>query len=123
MSKERFYWTGGESISISLLEPNPFFANRGIQKTRDVRDSYALNETLEMEINMTRSRGRLIAAVLLFIVGLVVFLDDLHDFIPGFAWLHWMPEFNPIIIFGFHLQHLYIGGLIMLIALILAAYA
>lgn len=72
---------------------------------------------------MTRSRGRLAFAALLFIVGLAIFVDDLHDFLPGMDWLHWMPDFNPIYILGFHLEHLYIGGLIMLIALIMAAYA
>ncbi|MFW9802777.1 MAG: hypothetical protein ACFFFC_09010 [Candidatus Thorarchaeota archaeon] len=62
-----------------------------------------------------------IPGAILFVIGLAIFVDDLHDFIPGTEWLHWMPDFPPIIIGGFHLQHLYIGALIMLIGLIAMA--
>jgi hypothetical protein len=74
-------------------------------------------------IEISRSRGRLAIAAVLFLIGLAIFLDDLHDFIPGTDWLHWLPDFPAIIIMGFHFQHLYIGAIIMLIALIMAAYA
>ncbi|MHA1936787.1 MAG: hypothetical protein ACXABV_00630 [Candidatus Thorarchaeota archaeon] len=62
-----------------------------------------------------------IPGAILFVIGLAIFVDDLHDFVPGTEWLHWMPDFNPIIIGGFHLEHLYIGALIMLIGLIMMA--
>jgi len=60
------------------------------------------------------------AGVLTFIVGLAIFIDDLHDFVAGTEFLHWLPDFDPYIIFGFHLHHLYIGILIMLIGLAIA---
>lgn len=60
------------------------------------------------------------AGVLTFIVGLVIFVDDLHDFVAGTEFLHWLPDFDPYIIFGFQLHHLYIGILIMLIGLAVA---
>ncbi|MFW9889926.1 MAG: hypothetical protein ACFFER_17220 [Candidatus Thorarchaeota archaeon] len=62
-----------------------------------------------------------IPGAILFVIGLAILVDDLHDFIPGTEWLHWMPDFPPIVIGGFHLQHLYIGALIMLIGLIAMA--
>ena len=62
-----------------------------------------------------------IPGAILFVIGLAIFVDDLHDFVPGTGWLHWMPDFPPIIIGGFHLEHLYIGALIMLIGLIAMA--
>jgi len=62
-----------------------------------------------------------IPGALLFIIGLAIFVDDLHDFVPGTDWLHWMPDFDPVIIGGFRLEHLYIGALIMLIGLIAMA--
>lgn len=70
---------------------------------------------------MTRSKGRLAFAAILFIVGLAIFADDLHDFIPGTDWLHWLPEFDPVYIGTFHFEHLYWGIIIMVIALIIAA--
>jgi hypothetical protein len=57
------------------------------------------------------------------IVGILIFVDDLHDFVPGTELLHWLPDFAPIIVFGFHFEHLYIGAILILIALILAYYA
>ena len=62
-----------------------------------------------------------IPGALLFIVGLAIFVDDLHDFVPGTEWLHWLPDFAPIYIGTLHLEHLYIGALIMLIGLIAMA--
>jgi hypothetical protein len=62
-----------------------------------------------------------IPGALVFIVGLAIFVDDLHDFVPGTEWLHWMPNFDPIYIGTFHLEHLYIGALIMLIGLVMMA--
>jgi hypothetical protein len=62
-----------------------------------------------------------IPGAILFVIGLAIFVDDLHDFVPGTEWLYWMPDFNHIIIGGFHLEHLYIGALIMLIGLIMMA--
>jgi len=57
----------------------------------------------------------------MFIIGLGIFVDDLHDFVPGTEWLHWMPDFTPIVIEGFHLEHLYIGALIMVIGILALA--
>ncbi|UCE09563.1 MAG: hypothetical protein JSW61_11405 [Candidatus Thorarchaeota archaeon] len=62
-----------------------------------------------------------VVGLLMFIIGLAIFVDDLHDFVPGTEWLHWLPEFQPIIILGFHLEHLYIGAGILLIGLIAMA--
>ena len=58
--------------------------------------------------------------VLAFILGLVIFVDDLHDFVAGTEFLHFLPDFDPYIIAGFQLHHLYLGILIMLIGLIIA---
>jgi hypothetical protein len=58
--------------------------------------------------------------VLAFILGLVLFIDDLHDFVSGTDFLHFLPDFDPYIIAGFQLHHLYIGALIMLIGLVIA---
>jgi len=55
--------------------------------------------------------------VLAFILGLVIFIDDLHDFVAGTDFLHFLPDFDPYIIAGFQLHHLYLGALIMLIGL------
>lgn len=60
------------------------------------------------------------AGVLIFLVGFVLFIDDLHDFVPGTGFLHFLPDFDPYFIFGFHLHHLYIGILIILIGLAIA---
>jgi len=60
------------------------------------------------------------AGVLTFLVGLMVFVDDLHDFVEGTEFLHFLPDFDPYPIFGFQLHHLYIGILIMLIGLAIA---
>jgi hypothetical protein len=57
------------------------------------------------------------AGVLTFIVGLVLFVDDLHDFVAGTDFLHFLPDFDPYIIMGFQLHHLYIGILLILIGL------
>ncbi len=70
---------------------------------------------------ISRGSGRLAFGVLLFIIGAVIFLDDLHEFVPGTEWLHWLPDFQPIVISGFHLEHLYIGALLALIGLIVIA--
>ncbi len=70
---------------------------------------------------ISRSSSRLAFGVLLFIIGAAIFLDDLHDFVPGTEWLHWLPDFQPIIISGFQLEHLYIGALLALIGLIVIA--
>ncbi|MDH4215002.1 MAG: hypothetical protein ACFFCT_04030 [Candidatus Odinarchaeota archaeon] len=59
--------------------------------------------------------------VLAFILGLVIFVDDLHDFVAGTDFLHFLPDFDPYLIGGFQLHHLYIGALIMLIGLVIAA--
>ncbi len=58
--------------------------------------------------------------VLTFIIGLAIFIDDLHDFVAGTAFLHWLPDFDPIIIEGFQFHHLYLGALMMLVGLIIA---
>lgn len=58
--------------------------------------------------------------VLTFIIGLAIFIDDLHDFVAGTEFLHWLPDFDPIIIAGFQFHHLYLGALIMLVGLVLA---
>jgi len=60
------------------------------------------------------------AGVLTFIFGLVLLVDDLHDFVAGTDFLHFLPDFDPYIIGGFQLHHLYIGALIMLIGLVIA---
>ena len=60
------------------------------------------------------------AGVLVFIIGLVLFVDDLHDFVPGTELFHFLPDFDPYLVFGFQLHHLYLGILIMLIGLALA---
>jgi len=59
--------------------------------------------------------------VLAFIFGLVLLVDDLHDFVAGADFLHVLPDFDPYIIVGFQLHHLYIGIVIMLIGLVIAA--
>ena len=59
--------------------------------------------------------------VLVFIAGLAVFLDDLHDFVPGTEFLQWIPgASDPFIIGGFHFHHLYLGIILMLIGLAIA---
>ena len=58
--------------------------------------------------------------VLTYIIGLVIFIDDLHDFVAGTEFLHFLPDFDPYLIAGFQIHHLYIGALIMLVGLILA---
>lgn len=59
--------------------------------------------------------------VLLFLVGLLLVIDDLHDFVAGTGFLHFLPDFDPYIIMGFQLHHLYIGAIIMVIGLAIAA--
>ncbi|MFX1560993.1 MAG: hypothetical protein ACFFBL_10435 [Promethearchaeota archaeon] len=59
--------------------------------------------------------------VLVFIAGLGLFLDDLHDFVPGTEFLQWIPgASDPFIIGGFHLHHLYLGIILMIIGLAIA---
>jgi len=58
--------------------------------------------------------------VLAFLLGLVIFIDDLHDFVAGTDFLHFLPDFDPYIIAGFQLHHLYLGALIMLIGLVIS---
>jgi hypothetical protein len=58
-----------------------------------------------------------VVGVLTFLLGLVLFVDDLHDFVVGTDFLHFLPDFDPYLIGGFQLHHLYIGALIMLIGL------
>ena len=43
-----------------------------------------------------------------------------HDFVAGTDFLHFLPDFDPYIIAGFQLHHLYIGILVMLIGLAIA---
>ena len=58
---------------------------------------------------------------MVFIAGLAVFLDDLHDFVPGTEFLQWIPgASDPFIIGGFQLHHLYLGIILMLIGLAIA---
>jgi hypothetical protein len=59
--------------------------------------------------------------VLVFLVGLALVIDDLHDFVAGTDFLHFLPSFDPYIIMGFQLHHLYLGALIMIIGLAIAA--
>lgn len=59
--------------------------------------------------------------VVTFIIGLAIFVDDLHDFVAGTEFLHFLPDFDPYIIAGFHFHHLYLGIIIMLIGLYIAA--
>ena len=54
------------------------------------------------------------------IMGILIFVDDLHDFVPGTEWLHWLPSFNPVYIGDFHFEHLYVGAIFILIGLIIA---
>ena len=75
---------------------------------------------MELRKNL-RNKGKLAVSIVLFIIGLAIFVDDLHDFVPGTEWLHWLPDFAPFIIGGFHFEHLYLGIILMVIALIIAA--
>jgi len=61
------------------------------------------------------------AGILTFLVGLAIFVDDLHDFVAGTEFLHWLPDFDPVIIAGFQFHHLYVGIIIMLVGLYIAA--
>ncbi|MFW9926488.1 MAG: hypothetical protein ACFFDM_06935 [Candidatus Thorarchaeota archaeon] len=59
--------------------------------------------------------------ILVFIAGLAVFLDDLHDFLPGTEFFQWIPgASDPFIIGGFQFHHLYLGIILMLIGLVIA---
>jgi hypothetical protein len=60
------------------------------------------------------------AGVLTFLVGLVLVIDDLHDFVPGTDFLHFLPDFDPYWIGTFQLHHLYIGILLILLGLAIA---
>ena len=51
------------------------------------------------------SKGQVVGAIL-FIIGLAIFVDDLHDFVPGTEWLHWLPDFTPVFIGSFHFEQL-----------------
>lgn len=59
--------------------------------------------------------------ILAFLVGLVLFVDDLHDFITVPDYLHFLPDFDPYIIGVFQFHHLYLGIIIMVIGLYIAA--
>jgi hypothetical protein len=59
--------------------------------------------------------------VIAFLLGLVLLVDDLHDFVPGTDFLHFLPDFDPYIIAGFQFHHLYLGIIIMVIGLYIAA--
>ena len=59
--------------------------------------------------------------VVTFLLGLLITIDDLHDFVPGTDFLHFLPDFDPYIIGGFQLHHLYLGIVIMLVGLYIAA--
>ncbi len=59
--------------------------------------------------------------ILTFLLGLVLFVDDLHDFVTVPDYLHFLPDFDPYIIGGFQFHHLYLGIIIMLIGLYIAA--
>jgi hypothetical protein len=65
----------------------------------------------------------MVFALILLLIGVALFLDDLHDFVPGTDFLHFLPDFTPIIIAGFQFHHLYIGAILILIALIMMYYA
>ncbi|MFW9768046.1 MAG: hypothetical protein ACFFF9_13805 [Candidatus Thorarchaeota archaeon] len=65
-------------------------------------------------------RSGVAAGVLTFLVGLVLVVDDLHDFVSVPDFFHFLPDFDPYIIMGFHLHHLYLGIVIMLIGLYVA---
>ena len=59
--------------------------------------------------------------VLVFLAGLGIFLDDLHDFVPGTEFLQWIPgASDPFIIGGFHFHHLYLGIFLMLVGIAIA---
>ena len=59
--------------------------------------------------------------ILVFIAGLAIFLDDLHDFVPGTEFLQWMPgASDPFIFGGFQFHHLYLGIILMIIGLAIA---
>ncbi len=62
----------------------------------------------------------LVVGILAFLIGLVLFVDDLHDFVAGIDFLHFLPDFDPYLLAGFQLHHLYIGALIMLVGLIIS---
>lgn len=64
-----------------------------------------------------------LAAGFALLTGLLIFVDDLHDFVPGTEWLHWLPDFTPVYIGNFHFEHLYVGAAIILIGLSIAVYA
>ena len=59
--------------------------------------------------------------VVTFLLGLLIFVDDLHDFVAGTELLNWLPVFDPVIIAGFQFHHLYVGIIIMLVGLYIAA--
>ncbi len=61
------------------------------------------------------------SGVLVLLFGLLLVIDDLHDFVAGTDFLHFLPDFDPYFIMGFQLHHLYIGALIMIIGLVIAA--
>jgi len=60
------------------------------------------------------------AGVLAFLAGLVLVVDDLHDFVPGTDFLHFLPDFDPYLILGFQFHHLYLGVIFMIIGLAIA---
>ena len=62
-----------------------------------------------------------VVGVIAFLVGLLIFVDDLHDFVAGTEFLHWLPDFDPIIIGPIQFHHLYVGIIIMLVGLYIVA--
>jgi hypothetical protein len=59
--------------------------------------------------------------VLVFLAGLAIFIDDLHDFIEVPDFFNWIPgASDPFIIGGFHFHHLYLGIFLMIIGLAIA---
>ncbi|MGY5858906.1 MAG: hypothetical protein RTU63_06020 [Candidatus Thorarchaeota archaeon] len=66
-------------------------------------------------------KAGIVAGILTLLVGLAIFVDDLHDFVAGTEFLHWLPDFDPIIIAGFQFHHLYLGIIVMLVGFFIAA--
>lgn len=71
------------------------------------------------ELQRMGKRG-VAGGVLVFLFGLALVIDDLHDFVAGTDFLHFLPNFDPYIIGGFQLHHLYIGIVLILIGIAIA---
>lgn len=63
----------------------------------------------------------LLAASIGIIIGILIFVDDLQDFVPGTEFLHWLPDFNPVYIGDFHFEHLYLGAIFILFGILIIA--